>query len=147
MDNAAWLVSIWFCIKLILYTYISITYYKLLISIFLTYKYTKSSHTCHLSLLKNNFKNLRIMSNHSMSCHISSLKNNFKNIKKSPDIMSSFSNKKIILKTIFEGRKKKNASSVREWGGLELSITQLLWDLSASQLRQQPFVSTKKIIV
>jgi hypothetical protein len=46
------------------------------------------------------------MSNHSMSCHISSLKNNFKNIKKSPDIMSSFSNKKIILKTIFEGRKK-----------------------------------------
>jgi hypothetical protein len=48
----------------------------------------------HLSLLKNNSKNLRSMSLHLRLHHISPLKNNSKNLSKSPHPTSHFSIRK-----------------------------------------------------
>jgi hypothetical protein len=45
----------------------------------------------HISLLKNNLKNLNNMSHHLMPRHISPLKNNSKNLMKSPHPTSHFS--------------------------------------------------------
>jgi hypothetical protein len=55
----------------------------------------------HLSLLKNNSENSRIMSYHPMPHHISPLKNNSKNLRKSPHPTSHFSIKKTLEKIYY----------------------------------------------
>jgi hypothetical protein len=61
----------------IIYTYISMTHYKSLISILLTCKYVTSSHDMSSFSIKNISKNSR-----SMPCQLSQLKNNSKNSRK-----------------------------------------------------------------
>jgi hypothetical protein len=73
----------------VLYTYISITHYKSLISIISICNYATSSHAILSFSIKNIFKNSR-----SIPHHLSPLKNNSKNSRKSPHATSPFSIKK-----------------------------------------------------
>jgi hypothetical protein len=78
----------------ILYTYISMTHYKSLISILSTCKYHTSSYAMSSFSLKNISKNSRSISHRLMPHHLSPFKNNSKNSRNSSYATSPFSIKK-----------------------------------------------------
>jgi hypothetical protein len=91
IDELKWVI-------IFLYTYISMTHYKSLISILSICKYVISSHAMLSFSIKKYFQKFK---EHATSPYVTSsfsIKNNSKNSKKSPQVTSPFSIEKIILK-------------------------------------------------